>query len=76
MARKSRGIRREQRTVGVDDCRVRLQTGQATVFVDARKAEDHARSPVRIAGSVRLSPDDRILNPPCHKHNYIVVYCA
>jgi hypothetical protein len=58
--------------VGVDVCRVRLQTGEPIVFVDARKDA----SGFRIAGSVRLAPDAEPVNLPCHKTNFIVVYCA
>lgn len=76
MARKPKQARRETLSVSVDECRVRVQTGEPTVFIDARKAEDRAASKTRIAGAIQLSTFDRALQPPCHKHNFIVVYCA
>jgi hypothetical protein len=74
MSRKE--VRRSSLRVTVDACRVRVQTGEPTVFIDARKAEDRAASTSQIAGSIRLLADDPLLRPPCQKRNYIVVYCA
>jgi hypothetical protein len=76
MAGKPRETRRDTLTVSVDECRVRVQTGEETVFIDAREADDRARSGVQVVGSIRHSTDDRLAHPPCHKHNYIVVYCG
>jgi hypothetical protein len=63
-------------TVDVDTCRVRLQTGKATFFVDVRRQADWAASALQVAGAIKLSPDTAPVRLPCHKHNYIVVYCA
>ncbi len=76
MARKPKEARRETLSVSVDACRVRMQTGEAVVFLDVRKDEDRAASPSQIAGSLRLAAADGAAQPPCPKHNYIVVYCA
>jgi hypothetical protein len=76
MARTPKGTRRETLSVRVDECRVRVQTGEQTIFIDARKAEDRATSNARVVGSLRLLADDRGLRPPCHKRNFLVVYCA
>ena len=76
MARKPREARRTTLSVSVDECRVRVQTGEATLFIDARKEEDRTSSTVQVAGSIRLPTDDRAFQPPCHKRNYLVVYCA
>jgi hypothetical protein len=74
--RKQEGACRVLRSVSVDACRVRLQTGAATAFIDARTAEDQAASRVRITGSIRIPSDGRTFRPPYHKRNYMVVYCA
>ena len=74
--RKQESARRVLHSVSVDACRVRLQTGAATVFIDARTAEDRAASRVQITGSIRIHSDGRAFRPPCHKRNYVVVYCA
>jgi hypothetical protein len=76
MARKGTGTRREQLAVSVDSCRVRLQTGEEILFVDARKPEDWAASERKIAGAIRLLPGQCPAPLPCPKHNYLVVYCA
>jgi hypothetical protein len=76
MAGKPRQTRRDTLSVSVDDCRVRVQTGEETIFIDAREAEDRTGSGFQIVGSVRLATDDRLTQPPSHKHNYIVVYCG
>lgn len=75
MARKPKEARRDTLSVTVDKCRIRVQTCEPTIFIDARKAEDRAAGDAQVAGSIRL-PDDRAAQPPCHKRNYIVVYCA
>jgi len=76
MARTSRNTGQQALSVDVDRCRMRLQTGEPIVFVDARKLEDWASSTVQIPGAIRSLPDTPAIQPPCHKHNYIVVYCA
>ncbi len=76
MARKPKIVCRDTLSVSVDVCRVRMQTGEPVVFLDVRQDEDRAASPIQIAGSLRIVGDDRAFHPPCHKHNYIVVYCA
>jgi hypothetical protein len=76
MAQQRKEVRRNALSMSVDECRVRVQTGQATVFVDARKAEDRAASDLQIVGSIRFSLDDRACQPPLHQRSYIVVYCA
>jgi hypothetical protein len=76
MARQSKRLRKDQLWVSVDACRIRVQTGEPIVFVDARKDKDRAASTTQIAGSIRLPADKGSIRPPCHKNNYIVVYCA
>jgi hypothetical protein len=76
MARKPKVARRDTLSVSVTTCRVRMQTGEPIVFLDVRKDEDRAANPSQIAGSLRIVGDDRAFQPPCHQHNYIVVYCA
>ena len=76
MAHQRKESRRDTLTVSVDECRVRLQTGQATFFIDARKEADRAASNLQIAGSIRFAFDDRRWRPPCHQRNYVVVYCG
>ncbi len=76
MARKGIQTRREQLTIGVDPCRVRLQTGEEILFVDARKPEDWVTSEHKITGAIRLLPGQCPAPLPCPKHNYLVVYCA
>ena len=76
MARNTYQARKSGWTVGVDDCRVRLQTGKPVLFVDVRKPEDWARSQFKIAGAVRLLPEQCPAKLLSHKNNYIVVYCA
>lgn len=75
MARKSKGVATKPLLVSVDACRVRVQTGEPILFMDARKTEHRAASGLQIAGSLRLPPEV-IPSPPCHKHNFIVVYCG
>lgn len=76
MRRRSKPVQKEQLTVSVDDCRVRLQTGKPIVFLDARRREDCCASMVRIIGALRLKTKWGAPRVPCPKHNYIVVYCA
>jgi hypothetical protein len=76
MARNHREVRRDLLAVRVAACRVRLQTGEPTVFLDARKEADWTASALRIAGALRAGPEDRTFRPPCHQRNYLVVYCA
>ena len=76
MAREPKVARRDTLSVSVAACRVRMQTGEPVVFLDVRKDEDWVASPIQIAGSLRIVGNDRAFLPPCHKHNYIVVYCA
>ena len=73
MARKTKEACPETLSVSVDECRARVQTGEATVFIDARKAEDWDAKSAQIAGSIRVSIEPL---PPRHQRNYIVVYCA
>jgi hypothetical protein len=68
MARATEDVKQEPLSVRVDDCRVRIQTGESITFLDARKSEDRSASGLQITGTVP--------HPPDHKHNYLVVYCA
>jgi hypothetical protein len=76
MTRKSKVARQDTISVSIDNCRVRMQTGEPTVYLDVRKDEDRAANPSQIVGSLRIASNDRTLQPPCHQHNYVVVYCA
>lgn len=76
MARNPKVARRDTLSVSIATCRVRMQTGEPIVFLDVRKDEDRAANPHQIAGSFRIVRDGRAIRPPCHKHNYLVVYCA
>ncbi len=76
MARSSRDVGQEPLALSVDDCRVRVQTGEPTLFVDARRAADWAVAPDKIIGACRLDPDQKILALPGGKEQTIVVYCA
>jgi hypothetical protein len=76
MAKKSTKTHRTQLAVDVDACRVRVQTGKAVFFVDARRPEDWAASELKISGAVRLVSESNPVHLPCPKHFYIVVYCA
>jgi hypothetical protein len=76
MGRKHTEVRGDLFWVSVDACRVRVQTGEPIVFIDARKDRHRAAGQSQIAGSIRMPAGDRTFRPPCHKRNYIVVYCA
>jgi hypothetical protein len=76
MARASKAAQKGRLAIAVADCRVRLQTGEPIVFVDARRQEDWVASKVKIAGALRLPSERGAPCLPCPKHNYIVVYCA
>jgi hypothetical protein len=76
MARPSRDIGHLSLTLSVDECRVRLQTGEATLFVDARRAADWEASADKVVGAWRVDPDLPLLALPCGKEQTIAVYCA
>ncbi len=76
MARSSRNIGQEPLSLSVDDCRVRVQTGEPTLFVDARRAEDWVASPDQVFGAWRLDLDLPILALPGGQEQTIAVYCA
>lgn len=76
MAQSSRKVRRRPLAVDVAECRVRLHTGRAVVFVDARRPQDWLASSLQVAGAVRWQADRPTCLVPCPKHRYIVVYCA
>jgi hypothetical protein len=76
MARRARKVQQDVWSVSVDECRVRVQTGEQIAFVDARQAEDRLASGLQIAGSLSLTADQQTIRPPCPKHHYIVVACT
>ena len=57
-------VLQEQLSVSVDDCRIRLQTGEPIIFVDARRAEHRPAGGLQITGS---STDVFLISPgqPC-----------
>ncbi len=73
MTRTFRDVFQDALSVSVDECRIRVQTGEQITFVDARKAEDWAAARQKIAGAIRVLPGEGVVRPPCHKQNYIVV---
>jgi hypothetical protein len=76
MGRKTKSVRPQQRTISIDDCRIRLLRGEPTTFVDARRTEDWDASEIKVAAALRFAPGEGTAYLPCPKHNYIVVYCA
>jgi hypothetical protein len=62
-------------TIGVDECRVRWQTAEPPLVIDARKASDWEASPVQIQHSLRLDPVQLPKEFAQPKGRFIMVYC-
>jgi len=62
-------------TIGVDECRVRWQTAEPPLVIDARKASDWEASPVQIQHSFRLDPEQLPMEFAGPKGRFIMVYC-
>lgn len=76
MPRKSSQARPKPLVVDVNDCRIRLHTGEPVVFVDARRTDHWEAAEQKISEAVRLGPGDGPAYLACPKRCYIVVYCA
>jgi hypothetical protein len=62
-------------TISVDECRVRWQTAEPPLVIDARKASDWEASPVQIQHSLRLDPEQLPKEFAGPKGRFIMVYC-
>jgi hypothetical protein len=62
-------------TISADECRIRWQTAELPLVIDARKAADWEASPIQIQHSLRLDVDKLPKEFAGPKGPFILVYC-
>lgn len=60
--------------ISTDDLRHHLESGEAVTLLDARNEQSWRKSPEKMAGAVRVRPDDWHIDPSWPKDRLTVVY--
>ena len=61
--------------ISVDDCRIRWQTGEPPLVLDARLPADWKANPLQIQHALRLDPEQLPREFGGPKGRFILVYC-
>ncbi|MGH7173735.1 MAG: rhodanese-like domain-containing protein [Gemmataceae bacterium] len=60
--------------IGAEELRRRLESGEPTTLLDVRNDKPWERSPVKIAGAIRIRPAEWHIDPSWPKDRLTVVY--